>query len=89
MALIVFSIVTFAGSIVLPWIVKPPEQEKPEFTPRPPASLAPVVEQLEKYKPTLLTAWTFSHLIFAASMILAPFVTSLRFATVIVATCGM
>jgi solute carrier family 45 protein 1/2/4 len=89
MSLIVFSIVTFIGSITLPWMVKSPEDDKPEFTPRPPASIAPIVKTVVERKPSLLTAWTVAHLIFAGSMIFAPFVSSLRFATVLVAVCGM
>ncbi|THZ54352.1 sucrose transport protein [Aureobasidium pullulans] len=89
MSLIVFSIVTFVGSITLPWMVKSPEDEKPDFTPRPPASIAPIVKTVVERKPSLLTAWTVAHLIFAGSMVLAPFVTSLRFATVLVAVCGI
>ncbi|KAF2095161.1 sucrose transport protein-like protein [Rhizodiscina lignyota] len=89
MSLIVFSIVTFLGSVILPWVVRSPEDEKVEFTPRPPAGIAPILEQIEKYKPSLLTAWMVSHMIFACSMILAPFVTSLRSATATVAVCGI
>ena len=89
MSLIVFSIVTFVGSITLPWIVKSPEDENRGFTPRPPASIAPIVKTVVERKPSLLTAWTVSHLIFAGSMVFAPFVTSLRFATILVAVCGM
>lgn len=87
--MIVFSIVTFVGSITLPWIVKSPEDENRGFTPRPPASIAPIVKTVVERKPSLLTAWTVSHLIFAGSMVFAPFVTSLRFATILVAVCGM
>jgi solute carrier family 45 protein 1/2/4 len=85
----VFSVVTFIGSITLPWMVRSPEDEKPEFTPRPPASIAPIVKTVVERKPSLLTAWTMSHLIFAGSMVFAPFVKSLRFATILVAICGM
>lgn len=89
MSLIVFSVVTFIGSITLPWMVRSPEDEKPEFTPRPPDSIAPIVKTVVERKPSLLTAWTMSHLIFAGSMVFAPFVKSLRFATILVAICGM
>jgi solute carrier family 45 protein 1/2/4 len=89
MALIIFSTITFACSVMLPWFVKAPQDEKPDFTPRPPTSIAPMVLELEKYKPTLLTTWAISHCIFAGSMILAPFVTSLHGATVLVSICGM
>lgn len=88
-ALIAFSIITFVMSVILPWFVKNPADETPDFTPRPPESIAPFVFELEKYKPSLLTTWTASHCIFAGSMIMAPFVQSLRSATIIVALCGM
>ena len=89
LSLVVFSIITFAGSVALPWIVKSPEDEKRGFTPRPPPSIAPLVTTLQKFKPDLLTAWMYGHLIFAGAMSLAPFVRSLRFATILVSICGM
>ena len=89
LSLVVFSIITFAGSVLLPWIVQSPDYEKPGFTPRPPRSIAPLVNTLHQYKPDLMTAWMASHLIFAGAMSLAPFVRSLKMATVIVSVCGM
>ncbi|KAF2452324.1 hypothetical protein BDY21DRAFT_294897 [Lineolata rhizophorae] len=93
-ALIVFSIITFVASFAMPLLVKSPEHERGGgaargFTPRPPPKLAPLMEAAEKRKPSLLTAWMCSHLLFAGSMVLAPFTTSVRFATVIVALCGI
>ncbi|KAF1346736.1 sucrose transport protein [Delphinella strobiligena] len=85
MSLVIFSCITFAGSLVLPWVVKSPQDEQPSFTPRPPASIAPIVKQVSRHKPTLLNAWMISHLIFAGSMMFAPFINSLRYATVLVA----
>ncbi|KAF1851002.1 sucrose transport protein SUC2 [Cucurbitaria berberidis CBS 394.84] len=90
MALIAFSIITFVMSVLLPFFVQSPEDEKaPGFTPRPPKSIAGLVTDMEKYKPSLLTVWTVSHCIFASSMITAPFVQSLRGATFIIAVCGV
>ena len=89
LSLVVFSIITFAGSVLLPWIVQSPESEKRGFTPRPPQSIAPIVTKLNDIKPDLMTAWMISHFIFAAAMSLAPFVRSLKMATVIVSVCGM
>lgn len=40
-------------------------------------------------KPTLLTAWALANLLFAASMIFAPFAKSVRFATLLMAACGV
>jgi len=89
-ALIAFSIITFVMSVLLPFFVQSPQNDKgPNFTPRPPKNMTRLVRALEEYKPSLLTAWTISHCIFAGSMIMAPFVTSLRAATLIIAACGM
>lgn len=89
LSLVVFSIVTLVGSVLLPWMVRSPEDEKLSFTPRPPPSIAPFVTTIHKYKPDLLTAWMYSHFIFAGAMMLAPFVRSVRFATILVSLCGM
>lgn len=93
LSLVVFSIITFIGSVLFPWIVQSPEREKQSsarsFTPRPPPGLAPLATAIDKYKPDLLTAWMFSHLIFAAAMSLTPFVRSFGMATVLVSICGL
>ena len=86
MALVGFSIVTFIMSVLLPWVVQSPEGENGgALSVRPLASSA----SADKYKPSLLTAWMISHGVFAGSMILAPFVQSLRGATLIIGVCGM
>lgn len=90
LSLIVFSIVTAIASLALPWLVRSPEDdEKPGYTARPPPSLAPIVDHVAIGKPSLLTAWVCGHLMFAAAMVFAPFVASVRFATFLVAACGM
>lgn len=88
-ALIVFSIVTFASSVIIPWFIDGPNEEPNAFTPRPPESIAWIIMEIQKYKPNLVSAWSYSHIIFAGSMFAAPWVTSLRAATTIVALCGM
>ena len=90
LSMVVFSIITFLGSVALPWVVKSPESVSSRpFTPRPPPSLGPFVSVFQTRKPDLLTAWQWSHLLFAGAMCLAPFVKSLRMATVIVSSCGI
>lgn len=86
MALIAFSVITFVMSVILPFLVRSPEDDEkgPGFSKRASGSSG-----WEKYKPSLLTAWTTAHCIFAGSMIMAPFVTSLRFCTIIIACCGV
>lgn len=90
-SLIIFSIVTFTASVSSPWLVRTPEEEKEKYTPRPPPSLAPIVEKLPipSRKPSLITAWFYSHFIVVFAMGLTPFVTSVRMATVLVAVCGL
>ncbi len=87
MALVVFSMVTLTGAFILPLLVHSPDEE--EFTPRPPSSIAGLLTKLSKYKPDLLTAWFCGHFMFSGAMFMAPFAASFRFATVLVAFCGM
>ncbi|CAF9928070.1 MAG: hypothetical protein ALECFALPRED_003940 [Alectoria fallacina] len=93
LSLVVFSLITFVASILLPFVVQSPDMSRSRpFTPRPPAFLgpfAPLVTALDKRKPDLPTAWQFSHIIFAGAMCMAPFVRSLQMATVIVSICGI
>lgn len=85
-----FAMTSFASSVVLPWLVQSPDDaEKPGYTPRPPQSLQSVITGARKTKPTLLTAWMLANLLFAASMVFAPFVQSVRFASIMIALCGV
>lgn len=90
MSLIVFSIVSFGFSILLPYLAHNPDAEREKaFTPRPPRSLEPCLEQVPAWKPTLPTAWMIANIMFALSMVFAPMVHSVHFATVLVAICGL
>ncbi len=87
MALVVFSLVTFASAFLLPFFVRSPEERN--YNQRPPRSLQKLVDAVNKHKPDLLTAWFLGHFMFSGAMILAPFAESFRFATILVAFCGM
>ena len=93
-SMVIFSVINLLSSIGLPWVIEAPDStsDKRSFTPRPPPRLSPfispVVAILQGKKPTLLTSWQWSHLVFAGAMCLAPFVTSVRMATIIVSLCG-
>lgn len=87
MALVVSSFITFISAFVLPLIVKSPEEN--QFTKRPPAAIAELARKLSKYQPNLLSAWICGHLMFSGAMILAPFAHSFKFATALVAFCGL
>jgi solute carrier family 45 protein 1/2/4 len=87
MALVVSSLITFISAFILPLLVKSPEEKS--FTVRPPAAIADLVTKFAKYQPSLLTAWICGHLMFAGAMVLAPFAHSFKFATALVAFCGL
>ncbi|KAH6845209.1 major facilitator superfamily domain-containing protein [Chaetomium sp. MPI-CAGE-AT-0009] len=87
MALTVYSTVSFLSAWILPALIQAPEDET--FTHRPPASLAPFIETFNKVKPDLLTSWIASNVLFSLAMFFTPFATSFRFATIIVAFCGI
>lgn len=87
MALTVYSTVSFLSAWVLPGLIRAPEDET--YTARPPASIAPLIEAFNKVKPDLLSTWIISNVLFAFAMFLTPFATSFRFATAIVALCGI
>ncbi|CAI4216745.1 unnamed protein product [Parascedosporium putredinis] len=86
-ALVIYSLITFAGSFLLPLFVGSPDDS--DFTHRPPRAIASFLNRIEAIKPDLLTAWILGHLGFSLSMSLAPFATSYKFATVLVASCGL
>lgn len=108
-SLVLFSVITFASSVLLPYLVRKPEEEDGwspggssggrrnapgRFTPRPPPSLGKEVQKVlmrvyEAPKPDLVLTWGLSNLCFALIMVWAPFVRSLRFATTLVALCGV
>ncbi|AEO65844.1 uncharacterized protein THITE_133054 [Thermothielavioides terrestris NRRL 8126] len=87
MALTAYSTMSFLSAWILPALIRAPEDET--FTHRPPRSLAPLIEAFNKYKPDLLPAWIASNLLFSIAMFCTPFATSFRFATAIVALCGI
>ncbi|KAK1521736.1 sucrose transporter, partial [Colletotrichum paranaense] len=87
LALVIYSTITFIGAWLLPMVVKSPDDDN--FTARPPQAIAPFLERFNKNKPDLMTAWICGHLMFAAAMFLAPFAQSFRFATFLVAFCGL
>lgn len=86
-SLVIYSSITLTSSFLLPLLVRSPDET--DYTPRPPRSLERAVGRFERIKPDLLTGWLCAHLGFSASMMMAPFATSYKFATFLVALCGM
>lgn len=89
LSLVVFSSITFIGSVILPFCVQSPDHQRSRFTPRPPPGVAAFLKKITAIRPDLQTTWWMSHFVFAATMILAPFARSRAFATALVAVCGI
>ncbi|KAM5341525.1 hypothetical protein ACJ41O_014556 [Fusarium nematophilum] len=91
-SLVIYSIITFAGVWVLPFLVQPSEarpRRDISWTNRLPQTLSGLIAQFDMFKSDIVTSWMIGHLIFAVSMSLAPFASSFRFATLLVSICGI
>ncbi|KAK9454457.1 hypothetical protein V1511DRAFT_522108 [Dipodascopsis uninucleata] len=91
LALTVYSTITLLCSLVLPFIVVPPNSERHYRKSTYEGLPEPIIELLHfiaPYRPTLATAWMISHLVYALAMFGTYFVTSVRAATWIVGICG-
>ena len=89
LSLVIFSLITVIGSIVLPFGVLSPEKKKSSVDPRLPRAIVRVLKKVSMVRPDLQTAWMVSHLLFAGTMVFAPFARSVAFATFLVAICGI
>ena len=95
LSLVIMSIIQFAASVILPYAVESPREGplKPPFTPRPPMFLPKWLEKVllhaSKFQPNMVTTWMIGEIVFAAIMVCAPLVRSLRFAMTIVAASGV
>jgi solute carrier family 45 protein 1/2/4 len=93
-ALVIFSFITFASSIVVPTLIRSTSLATPtfkfkSFTPSLkflPRSLTPY---LPTRKPSLVTAWLISNTLFGAIFLFAPIIHSVRIATLCIALAGV
>jgi solute carrier family 45 protein 1/2/4 len=101
-AMIASSTITFLSSIVLPWIIRNPDEsasadidQRITKGGRRPSANQPLsrprrlLRRLLRYKPTLLNTWTAGNIMFMLSMLFAPSVKSIGFATFILTLCGL
>ncbi|KAM0796653.1 hypothetical protein BDR22DRAFT_811597 [Usnea florida] len=89
LALVLFSLISFASSIFLPVLISLPSDDiaqHPTQTASQP--LSHIRSLIQRYQIDITTAWAVSQFLFAASMIMAPFSTSFQFATTLIALCG-
>ncbi|KAK2826894.1 hypothetical protein FQN49_007346 [Arthroderma sp. PD_2] len=89
LSLVVFSLVTLTTSVLLPFGVRSTESQKNSFNLRVPIAVGRLLKRISVVRPDLETTWMVSHLIFAVTMIFAPLTRSVRFATFLVAICGI
>ncbi|KAI9810249.1 MAG: hypothetical protein M1827_006383 [Pycnora praestabilis] len=90
LALVLFSLISFVGSIVLPFIVNSSEsEERGPSTTRVSKPMARMINRIRSLQPDITTAWALSMLAFSTSMFLAPISRSFTFATSLVAVCGI
>ena len=87
-SLVIFSAIMLMGSLLLPFLVESPEDSQ-SCTPKLPSSPSQMMSVTKGCKPSLLTAWSFSNILFALMLMATPFVSTMRTATFIVAICGL
>lgn len=100
-AMIASSTISLIAAIVVPWITRNPDEtlsqadraaskSRRSSQPAVPvlASTSGILRRLRKLKPSLLNMWTASNIMFMSSMLFAPAVTSVGFATFLLALCG-
>lgn len=88
-AFFLFSLISLAGSIVLPWVVESPDDDQLTSAKDIPEPLAETANLLSIFRVDITTAWGLSQLAFGISMVMAPFTSSFSFATALVALCGL
>ncbi|KAI5798819.1 major facilitator superfamily domain-containing protein [Geopyxis carbonaria] len=89
MALVLFSCVSLAASVGIPWIVETPDSDKLHHKKLKTGRMAQFMMLIEPYKPDLATAWIWGHVSFAAMMFLTLFASSVAFATFLVSISGI
>ncbi|CUS11015.1 unnamed protein product [Tuber aestivum] len=90
MALVLFSCVSLAASVLLPWVVDSPEsREHVKRHPVPASSLERFSKRIAPYKPNLANTWIFSHIAYAFLMLTTIFVGTVSSATFCVALSGV
>lgn len=88
-SLVVFSLVSFTISVVVPYLAKSAEDET-SFQLRGHKSKVRDSKSIISWsKPSIAQLWTIANIFFAVSMIWAPSVRSVGFATLLVALCGI
>lgn len=89
MALVLFSCVSLASSVLLPFVVTSPESNMLHKKPLRNGALARFQHMILPFKPDLATAWICGHIMYASLMLMTLFVSTVWWAMVCVALSGV
>ncbi|ODH48111.1 hypothetical protein GX48_05797 [Paracoccidioides brasiliensis] len=89
MSLVIFSLITFISSVLLPFVVLSPDTKRSTPARRPPLGIIRLFNKISFARPDLQTAWMISHIVFFITMIFAPAARSVQSTTLLVAICGI
>lgn len=90
MALVLFSCVSLAASVLLPWVVDSPESRKHAKKHLVPTNtLEQFSQKIAPYKPNLTNTWIFGHITYAVLMFITIFIGRVSSATFCVAFSGV
>lgn len=89
MALVLFSCVSLASSVLLPFVVTSPETNMLHKKTLRSGALARFQRMILPFKPDLATAWICGHIMYASLMLMTLFVSTVWWAMVCVALSGV
>jgi solute carrier family 45 protein 1/2/4 len=91
MALVLFSCVSLAASVALPWVIEAPPSDELHHRKKLPSKgvFARFLRSIEHHKPQLTDVWMWGHVSFAGLMFLTLFASTVSFATLLVALSGV
>lgn len=89
MALVLFSCVSLASSVLLPFVVTSPELGTLYKKPLRSGLLERFQQAIAPFKPNLATAWIYGHVMYASLMLMTLFVSTVWWAMVCVALSGV
>jgi len=90
MTLVLFSCVSLAASVLLPWVVDSPESRKHVKKHLVPTNwLERFSQKVAPYKPNLAGTWIFGHITYAVLMLATMFIRRVSSATFCVAFSGV
>ncbi|KAK2734329.1 hypothetical protein FQN57_001696 [Myotisia sp. PD_48] len=84
LSLVIFALIALISSVLVPLGILTPEGRNSTLLSQVPRRIAKYISKVSFLRPDLQITWMISHLLFAASMVFAPFARSFAFATFLV-----